>query len=98
MTETQFLDQCARARRRIRKAEEDLITVIYGNYCAGMQIEVSRIPKLFEVARKDYRGGMSDNQMGEAMVRFIEMGMGRDDALERETRSLEMMREDNKHA
>jgi hypothetical protein len=40
-----------------KKTEDRLITLIYGQHCAGMQIELTRIPALYAMVRKMLREG-----------------------------------------
>lgn len=52
-------------------AEDRVIERIYQQHCAGMEIDVLRIPVLFTIARTLLRAGASHDQIGSAMVSFV---------------------------
>ena len=57
-------------KRRIA-AEDRQIEKIYREHCAGMQLSVLRIPKLFAMARDMLHAKADEAAIGAAMVAFI---------------------------
>lgn len=57
--------------RRTAKAVDRLIDEIYREHCAGLQIDVMRIGKLFDMARKLLAQGYPRQEIGARMVEFV---------------------------
>jgi hypothetical protein len=66
------IDQEEKARVRLLKAEDRLIESLYGKWCAGKQISVMRIPRLFEDARAQLRAEVPLDEIGAWMVQFVD--------------------------
>lgn len=62
------------ARTLAEKREDRVIERIYGDYCSGMQIAMSRIPALFALARTALRAGERSDEIGARMADFIKQG------------------------
>jgi hypothetical protein len=56
---------------RVAKLQDKLIESIYRQHCSGMQISILRIPELFRMARKMLDAGATDQEVGRAMVDFV---------------------------
>jgi hypothetical protein len=71
MSQLARLSPVAQKARREAKAEDVKIARIYRAHCAGMQIEMTRIPLLFVLARAALHLGESDAEVGARMVDFV---------------------------
>jgi hypothetical protein len=64
-----------KANRTIAK-QDQVIEYLYQKYCSGMQISILRIPVLFAMARKLIIDGKTHQEVGEAMVKFVQDSQG----------------------
>ena len=57
--------------KQIEKQQDLIIEQIYRKNCSGMEINIMRIPALFTMARKMLVADASYDEVGAAMVAFV---------------------------
>lgn len=60
--------------KQLAKQRDQIIEQIYRKSCSGMQISVLRIPELFRMAGKMVDEDKSYDEIGQAMVAFVQAG------------------------
>jgi hypothetical protein len=58
--------------KRASKLQDKLVESIFYQHCRNMPISILRIPKLYAMARRMLDSGATDQEVGKAMVEFIQ--------------------------